>query len=50
MPATLVNVSKIETASDSNTSDSWFHRALARRLAEEQGELVITGARFNSFI
>jgi hypothetical protein len=30
--------------------DSWFQRALERRQAEIDGELVIQGARFNSYI
>jgi hypothetical protein len=31
-------------------SDTWLDRALARRQAEESGELEIQGARFNSSI
>ena len=28
--------------------DTWFTRAIARRLAEQNGERPVTGARFNS--
>jgi hypothetical protein len=48
MPATPVDTP--ETEFGSGASDSWFHRALARRQAEDGGEIVISGARFNSFI
>lgn len=32
------------------TPDTWFSLALARRQAEQSGEVTIPGARFNSFI
>jgi hypothetical protein len=28
--------------------DTWLTRAIARRLAEDDGERTVTGARFNS--
>lgn len=40
----------LEPITKEDTVDSWFLRALARRAAEENGELEISGARFNSFV
>jgi hypothetical protein len=33
---------------NTDAPDTWFTRAIARRLAEEEGERPVTGARFNS--
>lgn len=40
----------MNTTEQDKPADTWLQRALDRRKAEEDGEVVVSGARFNSYI